>query len=92
MLKVVYSSRFKRDYKRMVKRGCNEEDFRVVLNYLMKRESLPAKYRDHVLSGDFKGFRECHINPDWLLIYDVKDEELILVLVCTGTHSDLFRK
>ena len=90
MLKVEYSTRFKRDYKRMMKRGCREEDFRNVLSYLIKQESLPPKYRDHELTGNYKGFRECHINPDWLLVYEVREDELILVLVRTGIHSDLF--
>lgn len=90
MLKVEYSTRFKRDYKRMMKRGCREEDFRNVLSYLIKQENLPPKYRDHELTGNYKGFRECHINPDWLLVYEVREDELILVLVRTGTHSDLF--
>jgi len=90
MLKVEYSTRFKRDYKRMMKRGCREEDFRNVLSYLIKQENLPPKYRDHELTGNYKGFRECHINSDWLLVYEVREDELILVLVRTGTHSDLF--
>ena len=53
-------------------------------------ETLPAKYRDHTLTGNYSGFRECHITPDWLLIYEVRESELILVLSRTGTHSDLF--
>jgi len=92
MLKVEYSTQFKKDYKRMLKRGCREEDFLTVLNYLVTCQKLPSKYRDHELVGNYKGFRECHINPDWLLIYEIREDTLILLLSRTGTHSDLFKK
>ena len=90
VLEIVYSSRFKRDYKRMMKRGRKEEDLREVLEYLVNRKELPERYHDHALSGDYVGFNECHINPDWLLIYRVNQKELVLLLARTGTHSDLF--
>lgn len=61
-----------------------------VINKLAKQEQLPEKNRDHALSGDYMGLRECHITPDWLLIYEINNEELILFLTRTGTHSDLF--
>lgn len=61
-----------------------------VINKLVKQEQLPEKNRDHALSGDYIGLRECHITPDWLLIYEINHEELILFLTRTGTHSDLF--
>ena len=61
-----------------------------VIRMLADGETLPAKYRDHTLTGNYSGFRECHITPDWLLIYEVRESELILVLSRTGTHSDLF--
>ena len=61
-----------------------------VIELLAKREPLPPKYKDHALTGDYKGCRECHITPDWLLVYQIQDEELVLILTRTGTHSDLF--
>lgn len=90
MLKIFYSSRFKKDYKQMIKRGCKQEDFRKVIDILVANEPLPDKYHDHNLSGNYKGFRECHINPDWLLIYRTDNDVLTLTLIRTGTHSDLF--
>ena len=61
-----------------------------VVDFLAKGELLPEKYKDHALSGDYVGFRECHITPDWLLVYAIKNETLVLTLSRTGTHSDLF--
>ena len=90
MLKIYYGSRFKKDYKQMIKRGCKQEDFRKVVEILITNKLLPYKYRDHSLSGNFNGFRECHINPDWLLIYQIYNDILTLTLTRTGTHSDLF--
>ena len=74
----------------MIKRGCKQEDFRKVIDILVANEPLPDKYCDHNLSGNYKGFRECHINPDWLLIYRTDNDVLTLTLIRTGTHSDLF--
>lgn len=74
----------------MIKRGCKQEDFRKVIDILVANEPLPDKYRDHNLSGNYKGFRECHINPDWLLIYRTDNDVLTLTLIRTGTHSNLF--
>ena len=89
MLKIRYRKQFKKDYKRTVQRpGHKPELFQDVLEILVKEQVLPIKYRDHALSGDYIGFRECHILPDWLLIYRQTDTELYLV--ATGTHSDLF--
>ena len=85
MLKIYYGSRFKKDYKQMIKR-----DFRKVVEILITNKPLPDKYRDHSLSGNYNGFRECHINPDWLLIYQIDNDILTLTLTRTGTHSDLF--
>ena len=86
------TSQFKKDYKKAIKQGCNEKDFREVLEYLVAMEPLPRKYRDHPLtdSKDYKNVRECHIYPDWLLVYRIKKEELILELLRTGSHSELF--
>ena len=90
MLNIYYSNRFKKDYKLMMKRNVNISDFEFVVNELINERPLDEKYRDHNLEGDRKGFRECHINPDWLLIYKIDNNDLILTLVRTGTHSDLF--
>ena len=73
----------------MEKRGKKFDDFKDVIRGLAAEETLEAKYRDHVLVGQYKGTRECHIEPDWLLIYEMDGSELILVR--TGTHTDLFR-
>ena len=89
---IVRSTQFKKDYKLAIKRGCREEDFKEVLEYLVAQKALPEKYRDHALTDSkyYKNTRECHIYPDWLLIYRYESNKLILELVRTGSHSDLF--
>ena len=66
------------------------EDFQTVLDLLVRQQKLSPKYCDHPLAGNYHGYRECHIQPDWLLIYKVEEQKLLLTLVRTGTHSDLF--
>lgn len=90
MLKIKYEKQFKKDYKKIIKRGYKSSDFEKVVSYLVKKEKLPMNYKDHELRGKYLGFRECHIKSDWLLIYYIDDDELILYLTRTGTHSDLF--
>lgn len=90
MLRIRYETSFKKDYKRIVKRGYDTRLFETVVELLANEQLLPEKYRDHSLSGDYSGFRECHITPDWLLIYRIDNQELILQLTRTGTHSYLF--
>ena len=90
MLTIKYQAAFKKDYKRIVKRGYDMRLLEKVIELLANQKPLPEKNRDHQLSGDYGGCRECHITPDWLLIYEVADEELILYLTRTGSHSDLF--
>ena len=90
MLDVVFSTRFKKDLKLAKKRGYNLDLLDEVVVKLQNRETLPPKNCDHDLTGDYIGFRECHILPDWLLVYRVDEEELLLFLSRTGTHSDLF--
>ena len=90
MLDVYFTNRFKKDYKLMLKRGCKPALLESVVEQLRLRQPLPDKNRDHELIGDYAGFRECHIAPDWLLIYRVEEDALILTLTRTGTHSDLF--
>ena len=90
MLTIKYETGFKKDYKRIVKRGYNVSLLEEVIDQLANKIPLPKKYKDHGLSGNYDGFRECHITPDWLLIYKIDDSELILYLTRTGSHSDLF--
>lgn len=90
MLDIVMSNRFKKDLKLAIKRGYRIELLEDVVNCLSARKTLDAKHRDHVLTGDYGGYRECHITPDWLLIYQIENDELYLLLLRTGTHSDLF--
>ena len=92
MLTISYHTSFKKDYKRIIKRGYKAERLEKVLDYLVNEIPLPQEYRDHDLTGDWKGYRECHIQPDWLLIYKIRNDSLVLTLTRTGTHSDLFNK
>ena len=90
MYKILPSNAFRKELKTMIKRGCDVSLLNDVVTILAKGEQLPERYRDHALIGNFSGYRECHIKPDWLLIYQTVDEDLFLYLVRTGTHSDLF--
>ena len=90
MLDVVLSNRFKKDLKLAAKRGYNLDLLENVVDTLARGEKLTEKFRDHELVGNYSGFRECHIQPDWLLVYRIENSELILFLSRTGTHSDLF--
>ncbi len=90
MLEIVPSNQFKKDLKLAKKRGCNMEQLRDVVNTLAQEQQLDRKYRDHGLTGNYDGFRECHVEPDWLLIYRISHKSLELFLFRTGTHSDLF--
>ncbi|MCI8510839.1 MAG: type II toxin-antitoxin system YafQ family toxin [Lachnospiraceae bacterium] len=90
MLNIRYSAKFKRDYKTIMKRGYNPQLLQEVLTLLSTEQPLPFKYKDHNLAGSYEGHRECHITPDWLLIYKIEQEILTLSLTRTGTHSDLF--
>ncbi len=84
------TTQFKKDCKRMKRRGLDLTSLTAVIELLRKGEELPPEHRDHALVGDFAGFRECHIRPDWLLIYYIQQERLVLVCARTGSHSDLF--
>ncbi|NLI12420.1 type II toxin-antitoxin system RelE/ParE family toxin [Pelotomaculum propionicicum] len=90
MLKIRYSSRFKKDFKTIIKRGYDVKLFEEALHFLVEEKPLPSKYLDHPLAGNYGGHRECHITPDWLLIYKIVKDILTLTLTRTGTHSDLF--
>ena len=83
------TSQFKRDVKRMRRQGRDLVKLRDLLARLVRGDGLAAVHRDHVLVGQYKGTRECHIEPDWLLIYELAENEIVLIR--TGSHSDLFR-
>lgn len=86
------TAQFRKDYKLAKKRGLKLEALAQVVMALANGETLPEKSRDHSLTGDWIGHRECHISPDWLLIYRIENDVLVLTLARTGTHSDLFSK
>lgn len=90
MLEIVPSNRFRKDLKLSIRRGYKLELLKDVVNKLASGISLEERHRDHLLTGDYGGFRECHITPDWLLVYQIREHELILFLSRTGTHGDLF--
>jgi mRNA interferase YafQ len=87
---IVWTSQFKRDYKLAMKRNMDMSLIDDCIRRLAAREELPPQFRDHDLSGNWVGHRECHVQPDWLLVYRIEDNDLILVLSRTGSHSDLF--
>ena len=88
-LEIVWTSQFKKDYKLAMKRHLDLALIDEIIRTLSRGESLPSKNKDHALLGRWRGYRECHIQPDWLLIYRVEDTMLMLTLARTGTHSDL---
>lgn len=85
-----YSGRFKKSYKLCKRRGLNIDNFEQVVRLLAATGKLPAKYQPHILSGKYAGIWECHIEPSWLLLWKQNDTELTLLLLDTGTHSDVF--
>ena len=87
---IVHTTQFRKDYKLMMKRGKDKKKLEEVLRLLADGSQLSPEKRDHALTGDYAGFRECHIEPDWLLIYCYLNNQLVLVCSRTGTHSDLF--
>ena len=87
---ILRTSQFKKDYKLMQRRGKDKRKLEEILRILAVGGTLPSENRDHALSGNYAGFRECHIEPDWLLIYSYINNQLVLVCSRTGTHSDLF--
>lgn len=91
-LKVIWTSRFKKDYKLAIKRNLDIVLLDNTIRMLATGQVLPEEYNDHQLTGNLKDYRECHIQPNWLLIYRIEKDMLILTLQRTGTHSDLFNK
>ena len=89
MLDIVISNKCKKDLRRAKKRGLDLNDFFAVVEMLQRRETLPVRYRDHALTANRTGLRDCHIRPDWVLIYEIRETELVLLLVETGSHADL---
>lgn len=92
MLRPEFTGQFRRDYKLAIKRGCDKEKLEKVITLLCSGQPLPETYRDHALtnSRNYKDMRECHIGPDWLLVYKIYRQTQTLKLIRTGSHSDLF--
>lgn len=90
MYEIEVTNRYLKDLKLARKRNLDENKLNDIIKLLANGEPLPAKHRDHALVNDYKGCRECHITPDWLLVYSVEDVLKIITLIRTGTHSDLF--
>ena len=88
---VKFTNQFKKDLKLAKRQKRNLDKLFDVIETLSKGEPLDAKYRDHELSGNYKGTRECHVEPDWLLIYEIRENVLVLMLYRVGTHSELFK-
>lgn len=88
-LTIEWTAQFKRDYKLAKRRHLDVGELKSIAGKLSRREALPPKNRDHALHNNWEGFRECHIQPDWLLVYKILEDRLVLSLVRTGTHSDL---
>ena len=92
MCSIQFTNQFKKDLKLVKKQGKDLDKLFEVINILANGEKLDTKFKDHDLSGSYKGTRECHIEPDWLLIYEIDNNALILMLYRLGTHSELFKK
>lgn len=85
------TSQFKKDFKLALKRNCDIQKLQEVITILANGETLPESCFDHPLKGDYSRYRECHVEPDWLLVYKITESVLVLTLYRTGTHSDLFK-
>lgn len=88
-MRLIYSSQFKKDFKKIQSQGKNISQLEIIIGTLLKEQSLDPKYRDHKLVGKWKNYRDCHIEPDWLLIYRLTDDALYLER--TGSHSEIFK-
>lgn len=89
---IQFTTQFKKDLKLAKKQNKDLDKLFSVIEVLARGETLPPQYRDHDLSGNYKGTRECHVEPDWLLIYEIQDNVLVLMLYRLGTHSELFKR
>lgn len=90
MYSIRFTKRFKKDVKRCKKRGYNLSELEDAIDILQNQGKLPPKFKAHVLSGQYAGLWECHLKPDWLVVWDQNDDTLTLLFIATGTHSDLF--
>ena len=90
MLKISFTNQYLKDLELMRRRNLPKSELDAVVKLLSEEKTLPSKYKDHVLKGNFTGYRECYIRPNWLLMYKIDKQILTLVLIRTGTHSDLF--
>ena len=90
MYQVKFTNKFKKSYKLMKKRGYDMKLLESIIDTLRQGKKLEAKHRNHALTGDFRGYHECHIKPDWLLVYLIENDILTLTMMNTGSHSDLF--
>ena len=90
MLKVKTTKQFEKDFKLMIKQGRDLEKLKAIMKKLTNQESLDMRYKDHKLIGNLEGQRECHIEPNWLLVYRIKQSEGTIIFVRTGSHSDIF--
>ena len=90
MYQVKFTNKFKKSYKLMKKRGYDMKLLESIIDTLRQGKKLEAKHRNHALTGDFRGYHECHIKPDWLLVYLIENDILTLTMIHTGSHSDLF--
>ena len=84
------TKKFRKELKKMLRRGADLDKLETVVNILAAGETLPPQYHDHALTGDLEGTRDCHITPDWLLLYRIENDVLVLTLTRTGSHADLF--
>lgn len=89
---VKFTNQFKKDLKLAKKQNKDLDKLFEVVDILANGEKLDERYRDHCLSGEYQGTRECHVEPDWLLVYEIRDDVLVLMLYRLGTHSELFKK
>ncbi len=92
MYQVKFTTAFKKSYKKAIKRGLDVSILESVIDTLRQGKPLDKKYKHHTLKGNFSGYHECHLQPDWLLIYLIEDDILTLTIADTGTHSDIFKK
>ncbi len=90
MLKVKTTNKFEKDFELMIRQGKDIEKLKIIMRMLVREESLDRRHRDHTLTGSYISHRECHVEPDWLLVYKVDIKEQTITFVRTGSHSDLF--
>jgi mRNA interferase YafQ len=90
MLSITYTNQFKKDFKKVQKRGLNLAELQKLIELIVNEQPIPAKYKNHKLIGDYKDIWDCHIKPDWLLFYQIDEKNKEVTFVRTGSHSDLF--